>query len=93
MFASTLDVERFSGSDIILVICKKTMADTYMSGPDGRNYLKNGEFNRNSIKVLYHDFKHPEYHQMHGAFKPYCLLLILLPIAVQKAPSLLSGRL
>lgn len=57
------------GSDLILELCVRSGATEYISGPDGRNYLKLEEFERAGIKVSYHDYVHPEYPQMHqGGF-------------------------
>jgi len=66
--ASSLEVDRFTGSDIIFQICIKTDGTTYISGPDGRNYLKHEDFNEEGVKVKYHDFKHPVYNQLFGDF-------------------------
>ena len=76
--ASSLDLDQFSGSNLILKICLKLKADIYLSGPDGRNYLKNEEFNRNSIKILYHDFKHPTYPQLFGDFASHMSIIDLI---------------
>ncbi|MEW6600111.1 MAG: WbqC family protein [Nitrospirota bacterium] len=57
-----------SGSDLILEICRKVRAEAYLSGRDGRNYLKVEDFTGYGIEVLYQDFKHPEYRQLHGEF-------------------------
>lgn len=51
-------------SDLILDICKKVNADTYIAGPSGRDYLNTDEFNNSNIKVYYNDFTHPVYRQM-----------------------------
>lgn len=68
VLASELELPECSGSDLILQICIKTNADVYISGPDGRNYLDQGKFKDNNIRIVYHDFAHPEYPQMHGDF-------------------------
>jgi hypothetical protein len=47
----------------IIELCKKTKADTYLSGAGGRDYLEKDKFSREEIKLLYQDFKHPVYHQ------------------------------
>ena len=50
-------------SDLILDICKKVKAHTYIAGPSGRDYLQTEDFARESIKVCYNDFNHPVYPQ------------------------------
>ncbi|UCB56974.1 MAG: WbqC family protein [Candidatus Omnitrophota bacterium] len=59
------------GSELILAICKDMNADKYISGPDGRNYLDLDRFKRENIKLVFHDFKHPEYSQAYSPFVPF----------------------
>jgi WbqC-like protein len=65
--ASDLGVDEFSGSELIYQICNRLGAATYMSGPDGRNYLNADHFEKNGIKIIFHDFDHPVYHQCRDA--------------------------
>jgi hypothetical protein len=57
------------GSDLILEICVKMETERYLSGRDGRNYLDEKPFAEAGIQVLYQDFQHPGYSQLHGAFE------------------------
>ncbi len=65
-------------SDLILHISKLFKADTYISGPFGRDYLKLDDFKKEGIEVTFHAFEHPEYAQMHGEFIPGLSSLDLL---------------
>ena len=65
--ASDLDVHG-SSTDLLLDICKKLDADTYLSGVSGRDYLEENKFKKENIKVMYQDFHHPTYPQQ---FKPF----------------------
>lgn len=59
-------------SELILNICKKVQATTYIAGPSGRDYLDMNSFKTNGIKVVFNDYKHPTYHQMKSKeFVPY----------------------
>jgi hypothetical protein len=78
VLASSLNVDHLLGSDMILDICVKTGASVYIGGPDGRTYLKLDEFEREGIKVVYHDFVHPEYPQKHGAFETHTSIIDLI---------------
>lgn len=66
--ASSLKTEH-SGSDLILEICQKMNATDYLSGKDGKDYLKGEDFTINGIQIYYQDFVHPVYTQIHGDFK------------------------
>lgn len=48
-------------SDLLLDICKKTEATTYLSGPSGRDYLNKEIFAESNIGLDYHQFNHPTY--------------------------------
>jgi hypothetical protein len=67
--ASALGTE-CSGSDLILEICRRMEATHYLSGKDGRNYLREEPFREAGIEVIYQDFKHPTYTQVQGGFEP-----------------------
>ncbi len=70
--ASDLVSSELTGSDIILQLCLKVGAKVYLSGPDGRTYLNLEDFESKGIKVIYHDYKHPEYTQLNSTeFIPY----------------------
>ena len=66
-----------SGSDLILEICKKTFATSYLSGKAGVNYLDEKDFFCNNIKVVYHNFDHPKYTQFHGGYEPFMSVIDL----------------
>ena len=78
IYASELEVDG-SSSELLLNICKKCNADVYISGKDGRNYLDIGLFNKNNIKVVFHNFMIPEYEQFNSnKFIPYMSTFDLL---------------
>jgi hypothetical protein len=62
-------------SERIADICKQLKADTYFSGSGGKDYLDPALFEREKIKVIYQDFKHPQYKQ---CFQPFmsCMSII-----------------
>jgi hypothetical protein len=55
----------------IIDICKKLNADTYLSGIGGKDYLDEELFEKENIKLIYQDFKHPVYKQCYEPFIPY----------------------
>jgi len=57
-----LDIDGLK-SDLILDICKKTNATTYIAGPSGRDYLDMDSFRENNIVVKFNDYNHPIYEQ------------------------------
>lgn len=50
-------------TDLVMDICRKTGADTYLSGLHGRDYLKQEEFEMAGLKLVFQDFRplfHPQ---------------------------------
>jgi hypothetical protein len=73
--SSTMEVEG-SRSELLLSICKKLGATTYLSGPSGRDYLDTTLFSNSGVAIDYHAFKHPTYSA--PFFHPYLSALDLL---------------
>lgn len=78
VLSSELKIEGLASSELLLEICKRLNADTYISGPDGRNYLNKDLFSATGIELTYHDFTHPEYPQLYGKFVSHLSVLDLI---------------
>lgn len=66
-------------TELLIDICRKTGADTYLSGPGGRNYVDMDMLKQNEIKHFFQEFQHPIYEHHSGKFIPnMCILDILL---------------
>jgi len=93
--SSELDVKGNS-TELLLNICKKQKADIYISGRDGRNYLEIDMFDKENIKIVYHNFTHPKYKQFNSKeFIPYMNTFDLLfnyPIEEAKEIILKGGK-
>jgi hypothetical protein len=63
---------------LILEVCEKTKATAYLSGPFGRDYLQEADFEARGIKLRYQDYKHPVYKQPYPDFLPFMSVLDLL---------------
>ena len=77
LFSTDLNLSK-GKSDLILEICKKVSATTYLSGTLGRDYLELEIFEANNIEVIFHDYKHPTYAQLHNDFLPNMSVIDLL---------------
>jgi len=62
----------------LIAITKYFGADTYLAGSGGRNYMDVDKYDRNSVKVLFQDYKHPVYDQLFGDFLPYMSVIDLI---------------
>jgi len=53
--------------NLVFNICKKNKATIYLSGQGAKNYMTEEDyknFNKNNIKIQWHEFKHPAYTQV-----------------------------
>jgi hypothetical protein len=62
----------------LIAITKYFAADTYLAGSGGRDYMDMDKYDRNSIKVLFQDYRHPVYDQLFGDFLPYMSVIDLI---------------
>jgi hypothetical protein len=65
-------------SERLVNICKHLGATHYLSGGAARDYLDIEAFSSAGIEVIWHDYVHPTYPQLHGDFLPYLSALDLL---------------
>lgn len=64
--------------ELVLNLCRELGATTYLSGPLGRNYLREELFHEYAIAVRYDDYHHPAYSQVYPGFEPYMAAIDLL---------------
>ena len=73
------EIEIFTnGSNLIHDICTYLRADTYISGPQGIQYLNLPSFQKSAIDVLFQEYAHPIYNQNSSEFVSNLSLLDLL---------------
>ncbi len=77
ILSSKLNIQK-TGSDRLLEICNLLKGDVYLSGEMGKKYLKEDDFKRNNIDVIYQNFQHPEYKQTYKPFIPNMSFIDLL---------------
>lgn len=58
-------------NELLVDILRKVGATRYLSGVGARDYFDPVPFAGAGIDVVWQDFRHPEYAQLHGAFVPY----------------------
>ena len=63
---------------LVLDLCRKAGATTYLSGALGRQYLHEEVFAESGIRVAYQDYEHPVYPQAHPGFEPFMAAVDLL---------------
>jgi hypothetical protein len=76
-FESDLKITTMSSARIV-DICKKLSADTYLSGSGGRDYIDEQLFKGAGVRLVYQEYKHPEYKQCYDPFEPYMSIVDLL---------------
>lgn len=67
VMGSTLNVSG-QKSELILSQCKAVKGDVQLAGVGSRGYINVKRFKKEGIKVVFQNFVHPYYPQMHGKF-------------------------
>jgi len=65
-------------SDLVLDMCVQLKAGTYIFGAQGRDYADVESFRASGVEPYFQDYRHPQYRQLHGEFKPYMSIVDLL---------------
>ncbi len=76
-FSSSYKIDTKS-NQLLSDLLKKVDATHYLSGIGAKDYFNPIPFEKANIKVLWQDFKHPTYPQLHGEFIPYLSSIDLL---------------
>lgn len=75
--ASELGLEG-TKSDLVLDMCRKLGAQTYIFGALGRDYAQVADFERAGVELIFQDYRHPQYSQLHGGFASHLSIIDLL---------------
>lgn len=65
-------------NDKLLTLCAHYGATQYLSGNAAKGYLETQRFAERGIEVVWQEYRHPTYRQLHGAFLPYLSAIDLL---------------
>lgn len=65
-------------TDLLIDMCQKLGADTYLSGEGGHSYVDESKFREQNLNHVYQDFHHPTYTQLFKSFIPYMSVIDLL---------------
>lgn len=76
-FSSSYKIDTKS-NQLLSDLLKKVGATHYLSGIGARDYFNPIPFEKANIKVIWQEFKHPIYPQLHGEFIPYLSSIDLL---------------
>lgn len=77
MFSSQMGATKTKDA-LIMELCDKVGCTKYISGPFGRDYLKQEDFDNAGIELYFHDYVHPQYTQRFEPFEPYMSIVDLL---------------
>ena len=65
-------------SDLVLDMCRKLKATTYIFGGEGQSYADTAAFSAAGVLCQFERYEHPTYRQQHGTFVPRLSTLDLL---------------
>lgn len=69
VFASDYHVETTSTQRLVDLV-KSAGGTVYLTGLGSKDYLDESLFNKENIEVIWHEFRHSAYRQLHGEFIP-----------------------
>jgi hypothetical protein len=76
----------------LIRLCKYFGADTFYEGAAGRNYIDEGAFLKEGVRVEFQDYQHPNYHQLYGEFIPNLSVIDLLFNHGRESLSILTNQ-
>ena len=79
-------------NELLVDIIKKVNGTVYLSGVGARDYFDPAPFDKAGIEVIWQDFTHPEYPQLHGEFIPYLSSIdLLFNCGIERSRKILKG--
>lgn len=75
--SSVMEIEK-TGNEKVLEICRNLEANELYDAAGAVKFIDADLFQKASTHVLFQDYHHPEYQQLHGPFIPYLSALDLL---------------
>jgi hypothetical protein len=79
LIQSELNISAKNGTELIVNLARYDCCNNiYLSGPHGRDYLDFDHLERVNQKIVFSDFIHPEYNQMHYGFISHMSIVDLL---------------
>ena len=79
-------------TEALVELCSRVGADTYLSGPSGKNYLDLDLFEKSGIKIIFQNYVHPVYIQFNNnTFQTYMSIIDLIFNHGKKSLAILSG--
>ena len=99
LFDIKIDIEYSSkynittrANDLLVDILKEVSATHYLSGVGAKDYFEQQPFSEANIEVVWQDFKHPIYPQLHGEFIPYLSSIdLLFNCGIEESRKILRG--
>lgn len=90
--ASTLSLVG-AKSELVLDLCRKTGAHTFVFGALGRQYAQTADFRAAGIEPVFQEYHHPEYPQAYPGFEPGMNAFdLLMNVGPESREVLLSGN-
>jgi hypothetical protein len=96
--SSHLGIEDLTRDNKLLAVCRRFNCDIYLSPQGSADYLEEknpgGAFQNSSVSLYYHNYSHPTYPQLHGAFASHmCIIDLLFNAGIENALEIIrSGR-
>jgi len=78
LLSSELKVPKIGKTERLVEICQLLGGTEFLEGAAGENYVDRAAFEKAGIKLEFHQYQHPKYHQLYRDFVPYLSSIDLL---------------
>lgn len=85
MLASELGGSELKSTARLIHLVKAVGGDTYLTGLGSKSYLDEDQCREAGLKVVWQDYNHPVYPQLHGDFAPMLSVIDLLMMTTASA--------
>ena len=92
VLASEVPIENRGGKDYVLDICRYYGAKVYLNGPLGKTLYSSDEFGQHGVKLVFHEYVHSVYTQLHGDFVSHLSVIDALFNCGHGSIKLISGK-
>jgi hypothetical protein len=76
----------------LIAIVRHFGADTYLAGSGGREYMQLDKYEKNGVRVVFQEYRHPSYSQLFEDFEPFMSVIDLILNRGKGCLEILRGR-
>jgi hypothetical protein len=76
----------------LIAITRHFGADAYLAGSGGYDYMDLEKYRESGVDVIFQEFRHPVYRQLHGNFEPFLSVIDLIFNHGKESLNIIRGK-